>query len=79
MNNVSNNGFNFIDLFAGCGGLSEGFYMQGFHALAHVEIYSTACKTLRTRMNHYGYTTAEEAVLRWILHVMMLLNVSKSL
>ncbi|MCM1283164.1 MAG: DNA cytosine methyltransferase [Muribaculaceae bacterium] len=55
--------YNFIDLFAGCGGLSEGFYRQGFHALAHVEIDPTACKTLRTRMNHYGYDNAEEAVL----------------
>lgn len=58
-----NNKYNFIDLFAGCGGLSEGFYRQGFNALAHVEIDPTACKTLRTRMKHYGYTNADEAVL----------------
>ena len=43
--------YNFIDLFAGCGGLSEGFYKQNFNALAHVEINPVACKTLRTRMN----------------------------
>ena len=55
--------YNFIDLFAGCGGLSEGFYKQGYHALAHVEIDPTACKTLRTRMKHYGYDNADEAVL----------------
>lgn len=55
--------YNFIDLFAGCGGLSEGFYKQGFHALAHVEIDPTACKTLRTRMEHYGYDNADDAVL----------------
>ncbi len=54
---------NFIDLFAGCGGLSEGFYMQGFRALAHVEIDGTACRTLRTRMRRYGYEDAEQAVL----------------
>lgn len=57
------NHYKFIDLFAGCGGLSEGFYMQGYEALAHVEINHTACETLKTRMKHYGYKNAEEAVL----------------
>lgn len=55
--------YNFIDLFAGCGGLSEGFYKQGYNALAHVEINPTACETLRTRMKYYGYKDADEAVL----------------
>ncbi|MDB1939483.1 DNA cytosine methyltransferase [Clostridium tertium] len=55
--------YNFIDLFAGCGGLSEGFYKQGFNCLAHVEINPTACKTLRTRMKYYGYENDNEAVL----------------
>lgn len=57
------NKFTFIDLFAGCGGLSEGFYIEGFKALAHVEIDHVACKTLKTRMVHYGYQNANEAVL----------------
>ncbi len=55
--------YNFIDLFAGCGGLSEGFYAQGFHALAHVEIDHFACETLKARMKYYGYEDAEKAVL----------------
>lgn len=55
--------YKFIDLFAGCGGLSEGFYRQNFEALAHVEFNPTACNTLRTRMKHYGYPHADEAVL----------------
>lgn len=55
--------YNFIDLFAGCGGLSEGFYKQGFNALAHVEIDHFACETLKTRMRYYGYSTADSAVL----------------
>ena len=55
--------YNFIDLFAGCGGLSEGFYKQGFNALAHVEIDHFACETLKTRMRYYGYSTADNAVL----------------
>lgn len=50
---------NFIDLFAGCGGLTEGFYKQGYNALAHVEIDHYACETLRTRMKHYGYSEQE--------------------
>lgn len=58
-----NRKYKFIDLFAGCGGLSEGFYMQGFEALAHVEIDRVACQTLRTRMMHYGYKNAHEAVI----------------
>lgn len=55
--------YNFIDLFAGCGGLSEGFYQQGFNALAHIEINPTACKTLKTRMKHYGYEDPDKEVL----------------
>lgn len=55
--------YTFIDLFAGCGGLSEGFYRQGFEALAHVEINHWACETLRARMKHYGYKNVEEEVI----------------
>jgi len=55
--------YNFIDLFAGCGGLSEGFYKQGFNALAHIEINHFACETLKTRMNYYGYENADSAVM----------------
>ena len=55
--------YNFIDLFAGCGGLSEGFYKQGYNALAHVEINPVACETLKKRMEYYGYENAEESVL----------------
>lgn len=54
--------YTFIDLFAGCGGLSEGFYRQGFTALAHVEINHWACETLRARMIHYGYKDAGKNV-----------------
>lgn len=51
--------YTFIDLFAGCGGLSEGFYKCGYKALLHLEIDSVACETLKTRMRYYGYDNKE--------------------
>lgn len=39
----------FLDLFAGAGGLSEGFIREGFEAVAHVELWDAACYTLKTR------------------------------
>jgi DNA (cytosine-5)-methyltransferase 1 len=38
-----------VDLFAGAGGLSEGFQRQGFEGVAHVEMNPHACQTLLTR------------------------------
>ena len=55
--------YTFIDLFSGCGGLSEGFYRMGFTALAHVEINHWACETLRKRMAYYGYSNIEREVI----------------
>jgi DNA (cytosine-5-)-methyltransferase len=55
--------YNFIDLFAGCGGLSEGFYRQGFNAVAHVELNHFACETLRERMKFYGYKEYDKEVI----------------
>jgi len=43
----------FIDLFAGCGGLSEGFVQAGYTPVAHVEIDQAACYTLKTRMAYH--------------------------
>lgn len=42
--------FTYIDLFAGAGGLSEGFIRAGFKPIAHVEMNKVACDTLKTRL-----------------------------
>ena len=44
---------NFIDLFSGAGGLSEGFIRQGFNAVAHVEMDKASCNTLLTRTAYH--------------------------
>jgi DNA (cytosine-5)-methyltransferase 1 len=45
---------NYIDLFAGAGGLSEGFIRAGFEPIAHVEMDQAASFSLKTRtVYHY--------------------------
>ncbi|MGB3453607.1 MAG: DNA (cytosine-5-)-methyltransferase [Moheibacter sp.] len=48
-----NNKLNYIDLFAGAGGLSEGFITAGFNPIAHVELEKAACNTLKTRAAYH--------------------------
>lgn len=63
-----NNKFTFIDLFAGCGGLSEGFYEQGLQGLAHVEWETPMINTLRNRLvKKWGHSVeeAKEAVIHF--------------
>ena len=58
---TKNKKFTFIDLFAGCGGLSEGFLASGkFEALAHVEWEKPMVNTLRHRLcTKWGHTEEE--------------------
>ncbi|WP_339844760.1 DNA cytosine methyltransferase [uncultured Dokdonia sp.] len=65
---MSNKKFTFIDLFAGCGGLSEGFLSSGkFEGLAHVEwelpMVNTLRKRLVTKWNH-----TEDEALKHVVH-----------
>ncbi|GCD13008.1 DNA cytosine methyltransferase [Clostridium tagluense] len=46
---------NFLDLFSGAGGLSEGFLKAGFEAVAHIELNTYACKTLETRSAYHYF------------------------
>ena len=50
---TSRSRLNFIDLFAGAGGLSEGFLQAGFNPIAHVEMNEFAARTLVTRKAYY--------------------------
>lgn len=44
---------NYLDLFAGAGGLSEGFIRAGYEPVAHVEMDVAACYTLKTRAAYH--------------------------
>lgn len=51
---MNNRKYKFIDLFAGAGGLSEGFVSEGsFIPVAHVEMNKYAADTLKTRSCYY--------------------------
>lgn len=55
----------FIDLFAGCGGLSEGFLKSGkYEALAHVEWEIPMVNTLRNRLEKKWNHSKEESTKR---------------
>lgn len=50
---ASNRRIAYLDLFAGAGGLSEGFRASGYESVAHVEMDIDACNTLKTRECFY--------------------------
>ena len=50
---MKNHALTAVDLFAGAGGLSEGFIRAGFDPIAHVEMDEAACYTLKTRMAYH--------------------------
>ena len=58
---------NTIDLFAGCGGLTEGFNQSGFYnTIACIEWDKAPCDTLRYNLkNKWNYTDAEKRVIQF--------------
>lgn len=44
--------FTAVDLFSGCGGLSQGFSSAGFNIVAAVELDHNACTTYRSNFSH---------------------------
>ena len=54
---------NYIDLFSGAGGLSEGFIREDFIPIAHVEMNKEAADTLKTRLAfHYLRENNQEEI-----------------
>ena len=71
MPNIHN--LTYLDLFAGAGGLSEGFIRSGFKPIAHVESDIAACYTLKTRLAYWwlrkqGELCTYEKYIRGILN-----------
>lgn len=65
---MKNKNLTFIDLFAGCGGLSEGFIMSGkYDALAHVEWEIPMVRTLRSRLEKKWKHSNDDAF-KHVLH-----------
>lgn len=62
-----NKKINYLDLFAGCGGLTDGFEQTGlYNALACVEWDKSACETLSKRLcERWRYENAKDFVLRF--------------
>jgi DNA-cytosine methyltransferase len=61
-----NQSIRYVDLFAGCGGLSEGFEsFGGYRGIAHVEWEASPCRTLISRLeSRWNYKDASRRVLR---------------
>ena len=68
--------YTFIDLFAGAGGLSEGFVRAGFTPIAHIEMDKYACNTLKTRacyhyLKHNNLLSVYESYLKKLISFVM--------
>jgi DNA (cytosine-5)-methyltransferase 1 len=55
---ASDNEFTVLDLFAGAGGLSEGFFRTGYNFLSHIDKDKNALMTLETRAIYHALNAA---------------------
>lgn len=62
---MNENGLNYIDLFAGAGGLSEGFIQSGYRPVAHVEMNEHAAKTIETTLSSMRDVEQSSTVFYW--------------
>ena len=64
---MPNKKYNSIDLFAGCGGLMDGFQQEGhFNTLACVEWEKNPCETIANRLaTKWGHKAAKQEVIRF--------------
>lgn len=64
---MANGKYNTIDLFAGCGGLMDGFMQEGaYSTLACVEWEEYPCKTIANRLKKkWGHANADNEVIRF--------------
>jgi DNA (cytosine-5)-methyltransferase 1 len=53
--------FNYIDLFAGASGMSEGFIKAGLKPIAHIEMNEEACYTIKTRAAYHYLTEHKQS------------------
>jgi len=54
--------YNAIDLFSGCGGMTEGLIAAGFHVIAAIENDKYAAQTYRANHEHHGVVLFEEDI-----------------
>ena len=53
---------NYLDIFAGAGGLSEGFIRAGYEPIAHIEMDKAACYTLKTRLAYKWLSDHQQTI-----------------